>query len=270
MRAAFVSLAVVGLLLAAVGVGSAQAPPPTVLVTANDGSLTVGTTGPLPAGPTRFEYVAAGGPPPEIAVAALRPGVTVAQFSDALRSDPGVALELVHIDGGVTFNPGQERFVQTFSLRPSTTYVAINIAGEDEAAWEITEFATSATENGAAAPKADARVRVVDLRFLGAGNLPRNGVVRWENAGWAPHFALAAPLRKNARKSAVAVALLGNRQKQLEKLLDFSKSVEAQSLFTRGAVDYNQVRFAKKGRHVLVCFFEGHNTQGMFKFVNVR
>ena len=81
---------------------------------------------------------------------------------------------------------------------------------------------------------------------------------------------IAAPLKKKAKTAQVALALLGNKQRQLEKLLDFSKSIEAQSLITRGAVNYNELRFPKRGRYAMVCFFEGHNTQGMFKFVNVR
>ena len=71
-------------------------------------------------------------------------------------------------------------------------------------------FSTSDQSNGASAPAADARVRIVDLRFLGAKTLPRNGVVRFENAGWAPHFAVAAPLRRNAKQRAVARALRRN------------------------------------------------------------
>ena len=135
---------------------------------------------------------------------------------------------------------------------------------------EITPFSTSGATNGASAPAADARVRIIDLRFQGAKTLPRDGVVRFENAGWAPHFALAAPLKAKATKKKVARALLGNRQKALERLLSFGQSIEAQALITRGAVDYNQLRFPKRGRYVMVCFFEGHNTQGMFRFVKVK
>jgi hypothetical protein len=270
MRIAVLLAAVIGIFAAAVGVGAAQAPPPTVTVTATETTLTVGATGPLASGPTRFEYVSSGGPPPEIAIAALRPGTTVAQFTAALQANPDSAIEMIHLDGGATFGPGQDSSAQTLNLRASSTYVAVNLAGEAPADWEVTEFATSDQANGASAPKADARVRIVDLRFLGANKLPRNGVVRFENSGWAPHFALAAPLKAKATKKKVAAALLGNRQRQLEKQLDFAKSVEAQSLITRGAVNYNEVRFPKRGRYVMVCFFEGHNTQGMFKFVNVR
>src|SRR5688500_18239776 len=185
MRVVALMAAVLGLSLVAVGVGAAQARP-TVTVPVTESTLTVGATGPLPAGPTRFEIVKSADGPAEVSVGALRPGVTPAAFSTALRSSPDAAIEMVHIDGGATLSQGQGRRVVTMNLRPSSTYVAVNTAGENP---QITPFSTSGQANGASPPAADARVRMIDLRFLGAKTLPRNGVVRFENAGWAPHFA---------------------------------------------------------------------------------
>jgi hypothetical protein len=270
MRVAVLTAAVVGLSLVAVSAGSAQAPPPTVTVTVTESTLTVGATGPLAAGPTRFEFTNTDGGAPEIAVGALRTGVTVDAFTAALRSSPDAAIELVHLDGGASFSPGQAGRVVTMNLRPSSVYVAVNLSGDNPQDWEITQFSTSDQANGASPPGADARVRISDLRFTGARTLPRDGVVRFENAGWAPHFALAAPLRRNAKQRAVARALRRNAQKPLERLLNFSRSMEVQSLVTRGAVNFNELQFGQRGRYVLVCFFEGHNTQGMFRFVRVR
>ena len=266
MRVVVLIAAVLGLSLVAVGVGAAQAPP-TVTVTVTESTLTVGATAPLPAGPTRFEIVKSSDGPAEVSIGALRSGVTLAAFSTALRSSPDAAIEMVHIDGGASLSPGQERRVVTMNLRPSSTYVAVNTAGENP---QITPFSTSDQANGASPPAADARVRIIDLRFLGAKTLPRNGVVRFENAGWAPHFALAVPLRRNAKQRAIVRAFRRNAERPLARLVDFSRSLEVQSLITRGAVNYNEVRFPRRGRYVMVCFFEGHNSQGMYKFVRVR
>jgi hypothetical protein len=267
MRVGMLIAAVVGLSLVAASAGSAQAPPPTVTVTVGEAGITVAPAGPLAAGPTRFEFVNSGDAVPEITVAALRPGVTFADLTAALSSSPDAAIELVHIDGGASFTPGTARRVVTMNLRPSSTYVVVNLAGEQP---QITQFSTTGQANGASPPSADARVRIVDLRFRGATRLPRNGVVRFENAGWAPHFALAAPLRRNAKPRAVARALRSNAERRLGRLVDFERSLEVQALITRGAVNYNQVRFPRRGQYVMVCFFEGHNAQGMFKFVRVR
>jgi hypothetical protein len=270
MRVAGFIAVVVGLCLAVVGVGAAQAPPPTVTVTVSESSIVVGATGALPSGPTRFNVVSSDQQAAEVAIAALRPGVTVDAFTAALRSNPDAAIEMAHIDGGASLAPGQASRAVTLNLRASSTYVVINLAGENPANWEVVSFSSNDQSNGASAPSADARVGIFDLRFRGAKQLPRNGVVRFENNGWAPHFAVAAPLRRNAKQRAVARALLRNAERPLGRLLDFAGSVEAQSLITRGAVNYNELRFPKRGRYVLVCFFEGHNTQGMFRFVQVR
>jgi hypothetical protein len=270
MRVAVSIAAIVGLCVVGAGVGAAQAPPPNVTVTVTETSLTVGATGPLAAGPTRFEIVSSDEKAAEVAIGALRPGVTVDAFTTALRSNPDEAIELAHLDGGASLAEGQASRAVTLNVRPSSTYVAVNLAGDNPADWEVVSFSSSDQANGATAPQADARVNIFDLRFRGAKRLPRNGVVRFENRGWAPHFALAAPLRRNAKQRAVARALLRNAQRPLERLLDFSRSIEAQSLITRDAVNYNELRFAKRGRYVLVCFFEGHSTQGMFRFVRVR
>lgn len=270
MRVVGVIAAAVALCLVAVGVGAAQAPPPTVTVTVSESSLAVGAPGPLPSGPTRFNVVSSDQQGAEIAIAALRPGVTVDAFTAALRTNPDSAIEMVHLDGGASLAPGQASRAVTLNVRASSTYVAVNLAGENPADWEVVQFSSSDQANGASAPSADARVGIFDLRFRGAKRLPRNGVVRFENAGWAPHFAIAAPLRRNAKQRAVARALRRNADRPLGRLLDFRNSLEVQSLITRGAVNYNEVRFPKRGRYVLVCFFDGHNTQGMFRFVRVR
>jgi hypothetical protein len=270
MRVAGFIAAVVGLCLVVVGVGAAQAPPPTVTVTVSETSIVVGATGALPSGPTRFDVVNSDQQAAEVTIGALREGVTVDEFTAALRSSPDAAIEMAHLDGGASLAPGQASQAVTLNLRPSSTYVAVNLAGDNPADWEVVSFSSSDQANGASAPSADARVNMFDLRFRGAKRLPRNGVVRFENRGWAPHFALAAPLRRNAKQRNVARALRRNQQGRLEQLLNFAGSVEAQSLVTRGAVNYNELRFPRRGRYVLVCFFEGHNAQGMFRFVNVR
>jgi hypothetical protein len=272
MRGALVAAAVAALALGIAGAVLAQGSPPTITITASPTELTVGATGPVAAGPTRFEVVRSGGDDElAISVAALRPGVTRADFEAALRVGDGTgALDLVHLDGSIDVAAGAQRRAVTFSLRPNSTYLVLNTTGERPSDWEISELAVTGASNGATAPRADASVRIIDLRFRGARTLPKNGVVRFENAGWAPHFAVAAPLRPGAGARAVGRALRTNNERRLGRLLDFRSAVEAQGLITRGAVDYNELRFPRRGRYVLVCFFEGHNTEGMYRVVRVR
>jgi hypothetical protein len=270
MRVAAVVLAAVGIALAVAVAVPAQEPTPTVPITASETTLDVGVTGPLAAGPTRFEVTQEGGDELEITIGALRPGVTLEEFTATLRSDPDNAIELAHLDGGVALTAGQERRAVTFRLRPNTTYVVVNLAGENPADWEIVDFRVSGQANGASVPEADARVRMVDLRFRGARTLPRRGIVRFENDGWAPHFAVAAPLRRGARKEQVATALRLNRERRLGQLVNFRATTEPQSLITRDAINFNEVRFPGRGRYLMVCFFDNHHQQGMYRFVRVR
>ena len=153
------------------------------------------------------------------------------------RSATDAAIEMAYLDGGASLTTRDARRAVTFDLRPNVTYMVINLTGENPADWEISQFTTSGTANGATAPQADASVRIVDLRFRGAKRLPRNGVIRFENAGWAPHFAFAVPLKRKARQRAVARALRRNNERQLNRLVKFEQFVEPQALITRGAVN---------------------------------
>jgi hypothetical protein len=270
MRAAAVVAAGAALALGVVASGVAQQSPPTVPITASESTLTVGAPGPLAAGPTRFELSRAGGGDLDIGIAALRPGVTAEEALTALRSPrPEDVLDLIHLDAGLTLPQGQQRRAVTVELRPNATYFVVNATGDRSADWEIQGFTVGAPGT-AAAPRPDARLRMVDLRFRGDATLPLNGVVRVENAGYAPHFAVAFPLRRGASAQAVGRALRRDDQRRLGRLVDVRSAVEVQSLITRGAVNYNEVRFPRRGRYALACFFSGHHMQGMYRFVRVR
>jgi hypothetical protein len=272
MRMAAVMAAVVAVGLGIASSGLAQGTPPTITITASSTELTVGATSPVAAGPTRFEVVRSGGEDElSISIAALRPGVTRAQFEAALAvGDGSGAIDLIYLDAGIDVTAQEEGRAATIALRPNSTYIVLNGTGERPSDWEISEFTVSGGSNGASAPRADASVRIDDLRFRGARTLPRNGVVRFENAGWAPHFAVTAPLRRGARPAAVNRALRANNQRRLGRLLDFESAMSAQGLITRGAVSYNELRFPKRGRYAMICFFEGHNAQGMYRIIRVR
>ena len=61
--------------------------------------------------------------------------------------------------------------------------------------------------HGRTGPAPDAQVVVRDNRFRGSRTLPRNGTIRVRNVGWAPHIAIAFPLRRGAAPGAVGTAL---------------------------------------------------------------
>jgi hypothetical protein len=118
-------------------------------------------------------------------------------------------------------------------------------------------------------------VRFVDYGFRGDSTLPRNGVVRFENRGRAPHFAVAMPLRKGVDSKAAVRALRKNQEKRFERMMGGAPS-EPQGLITGGAVNDVEVRFAKRGKYVLACFFSDgprakpHSARGMVRAVTVK
>jgi hypothetical protein len=270
MRLIRIAAAVAGVVGIAAAVAAAQAPVPTVTITASGSALTAAPTQIAP-GATRFEFVSSADRG-ELGVflAAVKPGRTVDEFIAALRQRPESSFEVADSVASVSLTPGATRAV-TAEIRPNTTYLLINDAGrENPAEWVITPLAVAGAPTGATAPAPDATVQMRDVRFLGASTLPRRGTVRVRNVGWAPHFAVAARLRGGARPDAVGRAIRGNRERVLGRLLDFRNSLTLTNILTRGAAADQEVRFNRPGRYVLVCFFEGHNAQGMYRFVRVR
>jgi hypothetical protein len=252
----------------AVAVSAAQAPVPTVTITASETAVTASPT-PVAPGATRFAF-ASDGVEGSVFLAAVKPGRTADEATAAIRTNPDTSFEVIDIVASASVAPGAGRAV-TAEVKASTTYLLVSDGGkENPADWVISSLATGGTPTGATAPEPDAQVLMRDLRFIGDRTLPRNGTVRVRNIGWAPHFAIAAPLKRGARRGAVGRAILGNRERALGRLLDFRNSFELTSILTRGATADQEVRFNKAGRYVLVCFVENHNAQGMYRFVRVR
>ena len=146
----------------------------------------------------------------------------------------------------------------------------MNTEGESRAGFEVTPFTVGTTPNGATAPRADATVTMVDLRFTGDQHAAAQRDDPLPQHGWAPHFAIAAPLRSGATSAQIGDALTSSRQRRLAQLLDFGNAGEPQALITRGADTVNEVRFPTAGQWALICFFESHAEQGMYRVVNVR
>ncbi len=269
MRILSGAVAVAAVLGAAVGVSAAQAPVPTVTITASETAVSAEPV-PVAPGATRFEIVSTAKAEVGVFLASPKPGRTADEVIAALRANPDDSFELADIVASVGLAPGATRTVTT-EIEQGRSYLLVNDGGkENPAKWAIAPLATGGAPTGATAPEADAEVMMRDLRFIGDRTLPRNGTVRVRNIGWAPHFALAAPLKQGARRNAVGRAILGNRDRALGRLLDFRNTVELTSILTRGADAGFDVKFNKRGRYVLVCFFENHNAQGMYRFVRVR
>jgi hypothetical protein len=252
------ALALLAMLLLGVSVtlAAAQTSVPTVAVTAAGGNITLEPSGPIAGGPTRFTFSGRG----DLALATLRAGVSVDQLRQTLSSNPDAALRQVFIEAAVL--PGRP---VTVDLRPNTTYVAAAIAGRSPA---ITTFTTGAP-SGARAPAPDARIRMVDYGFRGPATLPRNGRIRVQNDGTTFHFALAFPLRPGVSGRQVRRAFRGTNERAIGRIAA-GEPVDVQGLISQGSSSDNEVRFARRGRYAMVCFFGEHNRLGMYRVYRVR
>ena len=281
LRVTKARVAVAGALLAlgAVGAGLAiaQSTAPTVTVHASPTAVTIDAAGPLPAGPTRFNFVRpAAKTTLDAYVFVLVPGVSIDQLAQTLRrednTDSDSALGLVSIQASTTLTPGDTEQAVTFNVKPGLTYY---IAVEQEVnkgavPRAFGTFTSGGTGSGAAAPAPTATVRMQGLRFRGASTLPRNGVVRFENRDGVAHFALAFPVRKGTTRAKLGKALRSSSQSAFGKLVAGNPYM-AQNIISGGdTTDYQEVSFAKKGKYALVCFIEGHDQLGMYRIVTVK
>jgi hypothetical protein len=259
----------VGVLSAGAAVAAGQGSVPTVTVIATATGVTA-SPAPVAPGATRFEFVSSGlQRAAGIYLAAPKPGRTADEVVAAVRTNPDSSFEVADIVASASVEPGARRAVIA-ELEANRSYLLVNDLGRDDPKdWIIAPLATGGAPTGVTAPAPDADVVMRDLRFGGDARLPRDGTIRVRNVGWAPHFAIAAPLRAGARRGAVGRAIRSNRERALGRLLNFRNTIELTNLLTRGAVADQEVTFNRRGRYVLVCFFEGHHVQGMYRFVRV-
>jgi hypothetical protein len=234
----------------------AQTSVPTVAVTATGGNITLDPSGPIAAGPTRFTYSGRG----ELSLATLRAGVSVEQLRRTLARSEVAALGQVFLEAAVL--PSQ---TVTVDLRPNTTYVAAATAGRSPA---VTTFTTGGP-SGARAPRPDARIRMVDYAFRGPNTLPRNGSIRVDNDGTTLHFAIAFPLRPGVSGRQIGRAFRGTNERALERVVA-GEPIDVQGLISQGSTNDNEVRFPRRGRYGMVCFFSEHNRLGMYRVYRVR
>jgi hypothetical protein len=250
------ALGAILLLAVPVTIAAAQTSVPTVAVTHARGSTTLEGSGPIGAGPTRFTYSGRG----QFNLVTLRPGVTLDQLRATLSRNEEAALGLLFLEASA--GPGR---ALTVDLRPNTTYVVGGGAGRSAA---LTSFTTGAP-TGAQAPRPDSRIRMVDYGFRGPATLPRNGTIRVQNEGTTFHFALAFPLRPGVAERQVGRAFRGGNERAMRRVVG-GPPVTVQDLISQGTTNDNEVRFARRGRYAMVCFFGEHNRLGMYRVYRVR
>ena len=262
---------------AGAGLARAQSPAPTVTVQASTAAVTLDATGPLAAGPTRFNFVRpAANTTLDVFIFVIVPGVSIDQVTQTLRAednkDRDSSLGLVSIQASATLNPGDTDQAVTFNVKPGLTYY-IDVEQEKDKGVlprAIGSFTSSGAANGASAPAARATIRFQGLRFKGSATLPKNGVVRFENRDGVAHFALAFPLRTGVTTKKIGNAIESGSERAFGKLFAGPPAMVQHVLSGGDTADYQEVSFAKKGKYALMCFIEGHDRLGMYRIVTVK
>jgi plastocyanin len=279
MRRAWAAvLGVVGALGALTAIAMAQAPPPTVGVTASPTSVAAQVTGPVAAGPTTFRITrAASNKGLNVYFALLNAGVSFEEFQAALRADDrsqgDLSLGLVSVQASTSLEGGQTTRDVTFTLKPGLTYVMLSepeTEGGPPPTRGLGTFTTGTAANGATLAAPDATIRMVKRRFRGADTLPRNGVVRFTNEDGVPHFAIAFPLRRGVGAARFGRVMREGTEREFRRIIA-GAPVAAQGIISGGGTaNDQQVRFTRAGRYGFVCFFDGHESQGMYRVIRVR
>jgi len=265
----------VGLLLALVAGPSAQAAAlPTITVTANASSMTVGGT--LQSGGVNVVSTVTGFKgEPSVILFLLKPGVTAAELFAALESkqlkDPNNASKYGSIVFDAEAPPGKPSEAQT-ELQPGQ-YAAVVLPGEEHGPSKKvhTSFTVTAAAAPVSLPAPQATIKTIEFGFRGPTTLHDGELVRFENAGFLVHMDVAGQVKNEASAKKAVKALLAGREKETEKL--FIGGVGFAGPLSPGAWQQEMIT-AKPGWYVQACFMEtqdgrDHTRLGMERIIKI-
>ncbi len=263
------ALAVSGGLL----VSTAQAAPlPTLTLTLTKTSITVG--GATQSGAVNVVSSSSGGVKEGFAILLLlRPGVTVAEVENVLKSGGGKDPNKASKDGSIVFDAeapaGKGSETQT-ELAPGQ-YVALG--GEGEGGPKLKEaFTITAGASPAQLPAAQATVRSIEFGFRGPTTLHDGELVRFENEGFLVHMDVAFPVKSHSAAKQVVHDLLTGHEKGIEKL------ATGEPITFAGPISHEaflqETITAKPGWYVQACFMEtqdgrDHTRLGMERIIKI-
>jgi plastocyanin len=276
MRLRMTMLATIVALGLPAGLAAAQQPVPTLNVNASPTGVTVDAAGPIPAGPTRMNFVRPAGNKKDLSayVVLLVPGVSAEQLLSTLasedRNEGEASLGLVSIQASVSLSASEAQRAVTFTVKPGLSYLVVVEQDTDTGPTprSSTTFTSSGAANGATAAAPAATYNLQGLRFRGPSTLKQTSTVRFQNRDGVAHFAIAFPLRKGTSRAQLAKGLRSERS--------FGKIVAgapywAQYVISGGDTGNDQeLRFPSKGRYGFVCFIDGHERLGMYKIITVK
>ena len=249
----------------------AQTAPPAVDVTLGGRAATIEGADALPSGPTTLNLASRRGEQFAL-VLRLKPGVTVAE---ARRAVPRIRQPTAVRRFGTSVASGGARpgatYTTTVDLAPAR-YAIVTLGRRGAAV--TGSFRVGDERGDAVAPAPDATIVMGDFSFRAPRELPREGVVRWENRGRQFHEAAVFRLRPGANARAVVRTL---RQGGEPRRQDIAGVASGIGIVDRGTVNDVATRL-QPGDYVLACFLpderaghdHSHAEHGMVRRVVVR
>lgn len=274
MVASAVTLATLTAVVAVFTAGAAQAATlPTI--TATVGSTSIAVTGALQSGAVNIVSTATGGKEPSVALFALKPGVSVAEFYAYLNenkasSDPNSTDKYGSIVFDAAAGKGKATEAQTV-LAPGQ-YVALNAEGEKSSAWPHSSLAIAPSPSPTSLPTPQATEKTVDFAFKGPKVLHVGELVRFENEGYLVHMDVAIGAKSAKAAAKIAKGLAAGQEKGLRKLASGSEANFAGPL-SSGAFQQETIT-AKPGWYVQACFMptqdgRPHTLLGMERVIRI-
>ncbi|HTR89378.1 MAG TPA: hypothetical protein VMG62_04620 [Solirubrobacteraceae bacterium] len=204
---------------------------------------------------------------------ALRPGVTVAEVTEFLKTKKAGDADAAGKYGSIVFdaevNPGQKSEAQT--VLHTGQYLALVAEGEGGPNRYV-PFTVTAAPSPAALPAPEATERTIEFGFRGPKTLHDGELVRFENEGYLVHMDVAFPVKSMKAAKKVLADLLSGREKGLEKMIAGPPVGFAGPISHEGF--QQEVIAAKPGIYVQVCFMEtqdgrDHTRLGMERIIKI-
>lgn len=192
-----------------------------------------------------------------VTVARLKEGVTTTAFRTATNKElSGNGIDKVVRDMADLVAGGLVRKGAAYRVTLDLTagrYVLLDTSADKRTPQRAFDVAGEPT--GAAGPEPAASIEMRDFRFVPSSeSIPRNGLVRFVNAGKQQHFVVAFRARSSAAGTQLVDAIRKNQEKRAERYMAGPPS-EPVGLVSSGAVNDVPLKLSK-GTYVLACFFE--------------
>jgi len=243
---------------------------PTLTLTLTKSSITVGGT--TQSGAVNVVSTASGLKEATAILFLLKPGVTIAEVENVLKSgggkDPNKATKYGTIVFDAEASSGKKNEAQTY-LQPGQ-YVALG--GTGEGGPKLKEpFTVTVAASPATLPTPEATIRSIEFGFRGPSTLHDDELVRFENEGYLVHMDIVFPVKNHADAKKAVKDLLAGNEKGLEKLVTgepFGAGPLSHEAFQQQTIT------AKPGWYVQACFMEtqdgrDHTRLGMERIIRI-